>query len=108
MIGEQNHVLWIERGDGAAVAHRVIPSGAVRLAVVNDRRQRAVPVRVVGHGDERLVPASELVPAAPLNALEEDEYQALDQQLAGTIGEAVALKRFNGLRLRSLMFGSAE
>ena len=104
MIGE---ILWIERGDGAARAHRAIPRGAARLAIVGGRRQRAVPIRVAGETDDRMVAAGELVPAKPLTTAEEAEYQRLDAQLAGTLGEARALRRFNGLRLRSLLFGSA-
>jgi hypothetical protein len=74
--------------------------------MIDGRRQRAVPVRLV---DERgsvqaLVPASDLVPAAALSEAEEAEYLRLDAQLAGTIGEARTLKRFNALRLRSLIF----
>lgn len=104
MIGA---VLWIERGDGAAIAHRALPTGPVRLAVVEDRRLRAVPIRLA-EGGERLVPANDLAPAAPLTADEEREYARLDAQLAGTMGEARTLKRFNSLRLRSLLFGSAK
>ena len=102
-------LLYIEHGDGAAVAHRAVPRGDVRLAVVEGRRQRAMPVQMI---DERgsvqaLVPAADLVPAEPLTAAEEGEYSRLDAQLAGTMGEARTLKRFNSLRLRSVMFGSA-
>lgn len=106
IIGEQ---LWIERGDGAARAHRVRPCGPVRLAIIEGRRQRATPVRLLGvaGASERYVPASELVPAEPLTRAEEAEYNRLEEQLAGTIGEARALKRFNCLRLRSLIFGAA-
>jgi hypothetical protein len=101
-------LLYIEHGDGAAVAHRALPSGTVRLAVVEDRRQRAVPVKLVDAHQDRLVPAADLVAAEPLSAAEEAEYRHLDAQLAGTIGEARTLKRFNALRLRSLMFGAAQ
>ena len=107
MIGDP-HMLWIERGDGAAKPHRVAAVGAVRLAVIDDRRQRAVSIRLAGEFDERLVPAGELVPAAPLTDTEEREYQRLDAQLAGTHGEARALKKFNGLRLRWLLFGGGN
>jgi len=100
--------LWIESGDGAAKAHRVIPWGQPRLAVIEDRRCRAIPVRFVGSANERLVPATDLVPATPLTEAEEREYQKLDAVLAGTMGEARTLKRFNGLRLRSLIFGASE
>ena len=100
-IGE---LLWIERGDGAAVAHRAIRCGRPQLAVVDGRRQRAVRVHLIESRQERLVAASELVPAAPLTPEEEREYDRLDAQLAGTIGEARALKRFNALRLRSLLY----
>jgi hypothetical protein len=101
-------LLYIEHGDGAAIAHRAIPRGDVRLAVIGDRRQRAVPIQMI---DERgsvqaLVPAADLVAAESLTAAEEAEYQRLDAQLAGTIGETRTLKRFNSLRLRSLMFGA--
>lgn len=108
MIGDP-HLLWIELGDGAAAAHCVGWAGKPCLAVIDGRRQRAVPIRLAnGYGDlNRLVPASELVPATPLTAAEEAEYHRLDAQLAGTLGEARTLKRFNGLRLRSLMFGGA-
>lgn len=107
IIGE---FLWIERGDGAAVAHRALPCGPVRLATIEDRRQRALPVRLVGEAGagERLIPACDLVPATPLTGDEEREYARLDALLAGTMGEARTLKRFNALRLRSLMFGDAE
>lgn len=105
VIGEH---LYVENGDGAAKAHRVVPWGQPRLAVIGDRRQRALPVRFIGTTDERLVPAVDVVPAAPLTDDEEREYQRLDRQLAGTMGEARAVKRFNALRLRSLMFGGAQ
>jgi hypothetical protein len=59
----------------------------------------------MGTTNERLVPASDLVPAAPLTDAEEREYDQLDRQLAGTIGEARTLKRFNALRLRWILFG---
>jgi hypothetical protein len=103
-------LLYIERGDGAAVAHRAIPRGDVCLAVIDSRRQRAVPIQMI---DERgavqaLVPAADLVAAEPLTAAEEAEYRRLDAQLAGTIGEARTLKRFNALRLRSVMFGGEQ
>lgn len=102
MIGE---ALYIANGEGAATAERVIPRGPVHLAIVAGRRQRAVEARF-SDGAIRLVPSSDLALAAPLSASEEAEYQRLDAQLAGTIGEARALKRFNQLRLRSLLFGS--
>lgn len=102
-IGEQ---LWIEHGDGAAIAHRALPIGNVRLAIVDDRRQRAIPIRLIEERQERLIAAGELVAAEPLSAAEEREYEQLDRQLAGTMGEARALKRFNALRLRSLLFGA--
>jgi len=81
-----------------------------RLAVIDGRRQRAMPLRLIGEAGtgERLVPTSDLVPAAPLTAAEEAEYARLDAQLAGTLGEARTLKRFNGLRLRSLVFGEGK
>jgi hypothetical protein len=106
VIGEV--LLFIERGDGAAVAHRVMANGKVRLGVVDDRRQRAVPVKLIDMRQERLVPAADVVPATALIAAEEAEYHKLDAQLAGTVGEARALKRFNALRLRWLMFGGAQ
>lgn len=110
MIGDHLTMLWIERGDGAAVAHRALPCGPVHLATIDERRQRGTPVRLIGQAgaSERLVPSCDLVPAEPLNDAEEAEYRRLDAQLAGTMGEARALKRFNALRLRSLMFGGAE
>lgn len=103
-------VLYIERGDGAAVAHRAVPRGDVCLAVIDGRRQRAMPVQML---DERgsvqaLVPAADLVSAEPLSAAEETEYARLDAHLAGTLGEARTLKRFNALRLRWLMFGGEQ
>ncbi len=101
-IGE---LLWIERGDGAAIAHRAIRCGRPQLAVVDGRRQRAVRIHLIDSREERLVASAELVPAAPLTAEEEREYDRLDRQLAGTIGEARTLRRFHALRLRSLMFG---
>jgi hypothetical protein len=101
-------LLFIERGDGAAVAHRVQATGNVRLEVVDDRRQRAVPVKLIDMHQERVVPAADIVAAAALTAAEEAEYQKLDAQLAGTVGEARTLRRFNALRLRWLMFGSAQ
>lgn len=100
-IGE---LLWIERGDGAAVAHRAIRCGKPQLAIVDGRRQRAVRIHLIEQRSERLVAATELVPAAPLSAEEEQEYARLERQLAGTLGEARSLKRFNGLRLRSTLF----
>lgn len=106
IIGER---LWIECGDGAARAHRAVPVEKPCLAVIDGRRQRAVGIRLVGpHGAAPvLVPQGDLVPAEPLTDTEEREYNRLDCQLAGTIGETRALKRFNSLRLRSLMFGGA-
>ena len=115
MIGEK---LWIERGDGAAVAHRVVPSGPPRRARVGDRVRHAVEVRDgnsargAGHGSPgaatfpRLVPLGELTDAAPLTAADEAEYARLDAALAGTHGDARLLRRFNALRLRWLLFGS--
>lgn len=103
VIGE---MLWIERPDGAAIAHRALPCGRVRLGIFGGRRQRTLPVRLIeqaGTG-ERLVPVGDVVPAAPLTEAEEAEYRRLDAQLAGTIGEARTLRRFNALRLRSLLF----
>jgi hypothetical protein len=75
-------------------------------------RRRSPPARGAGQSwsiarQDRLVPAADLVPAEALTDAEEAEYRRLDAQLAGTIGEARTLKRFNGLRLRSLMFGTA-
>jgi hypothetical protein len=101
-------LLYIEHGDGAAVGHRALLAGDPCLAVVEDRRQRAVRVKLVGTHQDRLVPTADLVPAAPLTEEEEAEYRRLDAQLAGTMGEARTLKRFNGLRLRSLMFGGEQ
>lgn len=101
-------LLFIERGDGAAVAHRALLRGDVRLAVIDDRRQRTVQVKLIDAHLDRLVPAADLVPAEPLNDAEEAEYRRLDAQLAGTMGEARTLKRFNALRLRSLTFGTAQ
>jgi hypothetical protein len=103
MIGRV--LLYIEHGDGAASAHRAIPNGDVHLAFIDERRQRAIPVKLVDAHEDRVVPAGDLVPAEALSADEEAEYQRLDALLAGTIGEARTLKRFNALRLRSLLFG---
>ncbi|HEX5183619.1 MAG TPA: hypothetical protein VFW19_10770 [Allosphingosinicella sp.] len=102
IIGER---LWIENGDGAAVAHRVIATGSPRLAEIGAHRRRAVPIQIVG-GDRRIVPVSELTEAAPLSTADEAEYRRLDAELAGTIGDGAKLARFNALRLRSIMFGS--
>jgi hypothetical protein len=101
-------LLYIEHGDGAAVAHRALANGRARLAVLEGRRQRAIPVHLLDVREDRLAPAADVVAAAPLTAAEEAEYQRLDAQLAGTIGEARTLKRFNALRLRSLMFGCEQ
>ncbi len=105
MIGEQ---LWIERGDGAAKAHRCILAGRARLDTVAGKRRRVVPIQIVESRARRDVPASELAPATPLTAAEEREYDRLDAALAGTFGEADLLRKFNALRLRSLMFGSVS
>lgn len=102
MIGEH---LWIANGEGAAKAHRVLIAGPVKLAEVDGRRQRAQPVRQVERGGAAvLVPARDIVPAAPLTPAEEREYDRLDRALAGTIGDTDKLRRFNALRLRSLLF----
>jgi hypothetical protein len=98
-------LLYIERGDGAAIAQRALVRGEVRMASFDGRRQRAVPVKLVDAREDRIVRVADLIDAAPLTAAEEAEYRRLDAQLAGTIGEARTLKRFNALRLRSLMFG---
>lgn len=90
-----NEILWIERGDGAARAHRACLLG---------RRRAAATIALLDGGGRRDVPAAEIVPAAPLTAAEEREYQRLDAELAGTHGEARKLRRFNGLRLRSLVY----
>lgn len=91
-----NKVLWIERPEGAAVAHRA--------CLIERGRKTAAIALLDGSGARREVPAGDLVPAAPLGALEEAEYQKLDRQLAGTIGDSRKLRRFNALRLRSLLF----
>jgi hypothetical protein len=101
-------LLYIEHGDGAAVAHRAMPSGKPCLATLDDRRQRAQPVKLIDAHEDRLVPAADLAPAELLSDAEEAEYARLDAQLAGTLGDARTLKRFNSLRLRSLMFGGAK
>jgi hypothetical protein len=108
MIGHQ--LLYIERGDGAAVAHKALQCGDPRLATLDGRRQRALPLRLLDEAgtEPRLIPAVDLAPAAPLNAAEEVEYRRLDALLAGTLGEARTVKRFNHLRLRSLMFGAEK
>lgn len=103
-----NEALWIENGDGAAVAHRVVISGPPCLTVIDGRRQRAVPVRGVDLHFHDFVPQADLTEAAPLSPCDELEYQCLDRELAGTIGDARKLKRFNALRLRSLLFGDGS
>lgn len=105
MIGEK---LWIAHGDGAAAAHRIVVAGKPRLVEVGGKRRRAVAVRLLGDGGMRTVPVSDLTDAAPLSPAEEREYDHLDAQLAGTFGEADTLRRFNALRLRSLLFGKVE
>lgn len=102
-----NERLWIENGAGAARAHRVVPIGPPRLAEVDGRRCRAVEVREIGCGSARLVPEAELTPAAPLSAADLHAYELLDRQLAGTLGDARLLAKFNALRLRAVIFGEA-
>lgn len=104
IIGER---LWIENGDGAAVAHRVIATGSPMLADIDAHRRRAVPIQIVG-GERRIVPVSELTEAAPLSPADEAEYRRLDVELAGTIGDSGKLARFNALRLRSVLFGAPD
>lgn len=106
MIGPQ--ALYVANGDGAAKAHRCIPAGPPRLAIIEGRRQRCAPIRILDQAGTReaLVPCADLVPAEPLSDADERECRRLDAQLAGTIGEARTLKRFNQLRLRSLVCGS--
>jgi hypothetical protein len=107
VIGQQ---LWIENGGGAPTAHRVILSGRPHHAVIDGRKRRAIIVRKVNTiGEGSLVVAmAELTEAAPLSAADEAEYQRLDAELAGTIGDSAKLVRFNALRLRWLMFGGAD
>lgn len=90
-----NQALWIEHGDGAARAHPVCILG---------RRGRETVVRLLDGNDTaaRAVKPAEIVPAAPLSPHEEAEYQRLDRELAGTLGDKRKLRRFNALRLRSL------
>lgn len=99
--------LWIEDGDGAAKAHRVLVSGDPHLVEIEGRRRRSVEVRTIGNGAVRVVPMSELTAAAPLMAEEVEEYDRLDGELAGTFGDGDKLRTFNALRLRALLFGEA-
>lgn len=101
-----NAMLWIENGEGAALAHRVTIAGKPFFQPIEGRRQRAVKIR--GDCLDRYVPMTELTAAAPLSPAEEAEYRRLDRELAGTIGDARKLKRFNALRLRSLLFPGGE
>lgn len=101
MIGE---MLWIENGDGAAVAHRGIVRGRPHLVSFDGRKQRAVLFRPVGRFLDTVVPVTHLTEAAPLSEAEEREYQRLDSELARTVGDSRKLRRFNALRLRSLIF----
>lgn len=105
MIGER---LWIENGEGAAKAHRVILAGPPRRAAIGGKVRHAVEVREPGSAASRLVPCADLVDAAPLTAADEAEYRRLDARLAGTKGDAALLRRFNALRLRSLMFPGGD
>lgn len=90
-----NEALWIENGEGAARAHRVCITGSAgRDALITF-------LDTPGRGTGR-VPRSELASAAPLSPAEEREYDRLDAELAGTIGDRRKLRRFNALRLRSL------
>lgn len=102
VIGEK---LWVERGDGAPIGHRVVEIGKPFKGTHFGKRTTLVDVCLIDTGARTAAPMSELVPAAPLTAAEEAEYLELDMQLAGTIGDARKLRRFNGLRLRSLLFG---
>lgn len=104
-----NERLWIEKGDGAAVAHRCVLAGSGKptLHQFEGRRQRCLCIRIIG-GDGSLLaaPVNDVVPAAPLSAAEEAEYQRLDLKLSRSPrGDAGDLRRFNSLRLRWLMFG---
>lgn len=90
-----NEVLWIEWGEGAARGHRACLLG---------RGRGKATIALLDCGGRRDVPAGELVPAAPLSAEEEREYDRLDAELAGTLGEGRKLRRFNGLRIRGLLF----
>ena len=93
-----NEVLWIERGDGAAKGHRACLTGSSRAGAT---------IVLLEGGACREVAAGELAPAAPLTEAEEREYRRLDAALAGTRGEARTLRRFNALRLRSLIYPHA-
>jgi hypothetical protein len=101
-----NEALWIERGDGAAVAHRVIRLGKPFRGVSFGTRRTLIDVALLDSGGRASAPVAELADARPLTAAEEAEYDRLDAKLAGTIGDARTLRRFNALRLRSLTYGS--
>ncbi|MEA3017330.1 MAG: hypothetical protein QOI38_2052 [Sphingomonadales bacterium] len=91
-----NEVLWIENGDGAARGHRA--------CLIGRNRTKATIALLERGGDRREVAVAELTAAEPLTADEEREYERLDAELAGTIGEARKLRRFNALRIRSLIY----
>lgn len=90
-------VLWIERPDGAAVARKA--------RAIEPGRKTTKIVLLDGSGTRRDVPTAELAPARPLSADEVAEYECLDAELAGTIGDSRKLRRFNALRLRAIIYG---
>jgi hypothetical protein len=103
-----NERLWIEMPGEVAVPHRVIPVGDPQLAEVGGRRQRSIAVRRIGDGyGPFLVPIAELVDAAPLTPAEIADYDRLDGELAGTIGDSRKLRAFNGLLHRRQIYGEA-
>ncbi|HEX8224487.1 MAG TPA: hypothetical protein VF605_11785 [Allosphingosinicella sp.] len=92
-------ILWIERPDGAAVAHKV--------RAIEPGRKTTKIVLLDGSGARHDVPTGDLTPAAPVTAAERAEYHRLDAELAGTIGDSRKLRRFNMLRLRWIVCGEA-
>lgn len=102
VIGEK---LWIEMPGEVARPHRVLPIGQPRIAEVHGRRQRAIDVRVLGGFGIVLVPVAELTEAAPLSAAELADYDRLDGELAGTIGDRRKVRAFMTLFHRRQLFG---
>lgn len=102
VIGEK---LWIEMPGEVARPHRVLPIGKPCLAEVAGRRQRAIEVREIGTPGSIMIPLAELTDAAPLSPADLAEYDRLDAELAGTIGDRKKLLPFMALLWRRDLFG---
>lgn len=102
VLGEK---LWIEMPGEVARPHRVVPIGEPRLVELDGRRQRAITVRTLDHLGVVTIPVAELAEAAPLSAADVAEYDRLDGELAGTIGDRKKLLPFMALFWRRQLFG---